>query len=101
MAVVGGWLYMLAFGLHVWRDRILFGGMIICLPTCGLLFERWRQRGDPLAKVPFFLAAAAFAVAIIVGSISPREFVPAGVIAAVGAVAALSVRTARGRVRRR
>jgi hypothetical protein len=90
--VVAGWLYILVFTFHNWTDRLLFGGFAADGLTGGIMFERWRQRGDYLARVPFFIAAAALAATIIVGSISPREFVLAGCIAVLGTVAAWSVR---------
>ena len=94
VVVAAGWLSMLAFMFHAWKDRVFAGGLIIAGVTAGLLFERWRQRGDRLAKIPFFVAAAAFAAAIIVASIAPREYALSGVIAAAGAVAAWGLRAA-------
>lgn len=68
VVVAAGWLYMLAFTFHHWKERVLVSGLIIGGVTAGPLFERWRQRGDRLARIPFFVAAAAFAAAIIVAS---------------------------------
>ncbi|MGH3422336.1 MAG: hypothetical protein ACRDOD_22410 [Streptosporangiaceae bacterium] len=91
-AVVVGWLYILAFTLHPWQDRVFFGGLIIAGVTAGLLFERWRWRGDRRARTPFLAAAAAFVAGISVASIGPREFGLAGVIAAAGSLVAWALR---------
>jgi hypothetical protein len=91
-AVIVGWLYTLVFTFHQWRDRVFFGGLMIALVTAGLLFERWRQRGDRYARTPFFAAAGAFAAGIIVATIGPREFGLAGVIGAAGSVVAWALR---------
>ena len=97
VAVAAGWLYMLAFVFHDWDGRVFFGGVIVDGVTAGLLFERWRQRGDRLARLPTFLAAAVFAVAVIVASASIRVHALAGGIAAGGAAAAWAMRAVRGR----
>lgn len=89
---VAGWLYILVFTLHLWSDRIFFGGFILIMVTTGLLFDRWRFRGDRLARLPFFAGVAAFVAAILVASISPREFITSGIIGAAGTVAAWGVR---------
>jgi hypothetical protein len=93
--VVGGWLYLLAFGFHYWAERAFFGGLMVDGLTGGILFERWRKDGDRLAKVPFIFAAVAFAAAIVMSGISPRVLTAAGGIAAAGAVAAWITRAVR------
>lgn len=90
--VAVGWLYILAFSFHHWTERLLGGGLIADGLTSGLLFERWRQRGDRLARVPFLVAVAAFAAAIMVASVSTRTFAWAGGIGILGAVSAWSTR---------
>jgi hypothetical protein len=94
------WLYFIGHEFHVWATRLWLGAFLAPGTALGFLFERWRRRGDRLARFAFLAGLVPMVTGFYLGVAGTTYQYTAAGLEAAGAIAALVIYALKRRAAR-